>query len=123
MFLGVIVTRYSVVDNVLQEETHLEEVEVEIQEINGERWLRFCTGPESLPVTKLQDAIERGGWSANAGCAPVYVEPCKHPEEAPMCCGPTCQSPRGGWGGRNYDKKFVTAQELRRVLNYLEVLA
>lgn len=123
MLLGVIVTRYSVVDNVLQESTRLEEHEVEIREINDERWLLFCSGPESLPVAKLQDAITRGGWSANAGSPPIYVEPCPHPEAPYGCCGTACQSPRGGWGGRNYAKKFVPVQELRRVLDYLEVRA
>lgn len=121
MFLGVIVTHYSVVDNQLQETVRLEEIEVEIREVNGERWLLFCSGPESMPVDKLQDAIDKGGWSANAGCPPVYVEPCPHPEAAYECCGTTCQSPRGGWGGRNYSKKFVSAPELRRVIDYMEV--
>lgn len=123
MILGVITTHYSVVDNQLQEETRLEEVKVEVREIRGERWLLFCNGPESMLVDHLQDTIDKGGWSANAGSPPIYVEPCLHPEAPYECCGRVCQSPRGGWGGRNYSKKFVSAAELRRVLDYLEVTA
>jgi hypothetical protein len=83
-------------------------------------WLHLDDGPQSIQVENLYEAIERGGWVAQMGTKPVYVEPCSHPELSHECCGSTCQLPNGGWGGHNYPRIFVSADQLQRVIEMVQ---
>lgn len=105
------VTRYRVEDNKIVETSAVEETTLTR---NGD-WLHISNCAGSMPVDRLNDAIERGGWYAQAGTQPVYVEPCPHPSQPHGCCGVACQLPHGGWGGRNYPEIFVDVDELKRV--------
>lgn len=95
----------------IHEVTGNEETTVEVQ--GG--WLHIFNCAGSMPFDRLAEAIESGGWYAQSGTAPVYVEPCPHPHLSHECCGRTCESPNGGWGGRNYPRIFVPADELVRI--------
>lgn len=99
--IDVRVTRYSVVDDALVETESIEQMEVERFKGRYEWWLGLVGGPQSMPFDKVPEAIERGGWSAQAGTAPCKVD--------------------GVWGGRNYPALFVPAAELR--LAYAELQA
>lgn len=89
--------------------------------IDGEKWLKIDLSFMSLPLDKVPECIEKyGGWSAQAGTKPVHIPPCTTPENAPMCCGSTCQRPAGGWGGRNFPKVWVEGEELQRIYDELK---
>jgi hypothetical protein len=53
-----------------------------------------------MPVDKIPEAIEDGGWWAQAGTKPVCVD--------------------GAWGGRNYPAMFVDADELKRIYGLIQ---
>jgi hypothetical protein len=86
-------TRYAVVEDELEETTTDEPTTWFIE--NG--WFYLGASAASARVDALTKAAEHDmGWSAQAGTAPVRVD--------------------GAWGGRNYPKIFVPADELKRVL-------
>jgi len=110
------VTSYSVRGDKVEEEVVTQAFELkEMVDSHGEKWIIFVHGPQGIRTSRIPEAIDRGGWYAQAGTKPVYVPPCPHPEDAPSCCGRTCEAPNGGWGGRNYPEIFVNVDQLQRV--------
>lgn len=112
-------TNYVVEDNAVVERPRMIEVELNVAMRGGERWLMVGAGPQSMPWVRVPEAIERGGWYAQAGTRPVYVAPCpsysgRRPYSAGCGCGP--YDVGGGWGGRSYPEIFVGADVLERAL-------
>lgn len=90
--IGCYVTRYSVVDGELEENTREEETTYEVER----GWLFLFNSAASAEASVLKTcARESKDWGAQAGTAPVRVD--------------------GHWGGRNYPKIVVPAAELQRV--------
>ena len=92
-------TRYSVVNNRLVETVTTPKIGFKITEAVGEKWLHFDRGYESMPLARVPEAIEAGGWCANAGAPPVCVN--------------------GKWGGHVYSKIVVPAESLKILLKEL----
>jgi hypothetical protein len=101
--IQVVVTNYRVENNEIRESTWVEERPFKVKESatrEGEFWLYLGDGPQSMPVDKIPHAIEHGGWWAQAGTKPVFVD--------------------GVWGGRNYPAMFVAADELYRIYRLIQ---
>lgn len=114
------ITSYDVRDDAIEETETIRTVDLEtMTDSRGQRWVVFAQGPQGIRVERLPEAIERGGWYAQSGTKPIYVPPCPHPEDSFSCCGQTCESPNGGWGGRNYPEIFVGVDELRHIQDEL----
>ncbi len=113
-------TYYSVCDGQVVEGVRGQIVEFSVWRHGDRRWLQVSGGQQSILLDQVPDAIDEGGWAAQFGTKPVYMPSCDHQDEAPACCGPTCQHPNGGWGGRNYPKIFVSAGALKDVLFALQ---
>lgn len=118
------VTRYAVRNNQIQESTQNEETSVMVMTStnDGQDWIMLGNCEGSMPLAKVQEAIDRGGWYAQSGTKPVYSPPCPHPESAHECCGRTCELPNGGWGGRNYPRIFVPAESLKTMLHTFDAI-
>ena len=113
-------TSWKVVDSELVEtKVRLESRFEIITTGDGERWLMLDGGPQSMPWDSVPEAIERGGWSAQAGSKPIYMEACKHPNLSHECCGSTCQQLEAGWFHKTYPAMFVQADELTKLLKEL----
>lgn len=99
----------------------LESTGCHVRYSRGEPWLYLRNSAASISLKDLRRAVEQGGWLAQAGTRPVYVEPC---EGAPRPCGPGCGcgpgEDLGGWGGRNYPEIYVDGPELATVLEAIE---
>lgn len=113
-------TSYSIRGKELVESTEKRMVDVHLVEADSGEWINFVRGFQGLPLEKAREAVGQGrDWCAQMGTKPIYMEPCPHPEDAPLCCGSTCENPRGGWGGRNYSEIVVPVAELERAISEL----
>lgn len=114
------ITSYNVRNDAVEEIETIQTFDLRYKiDYRGQGWVVFVRGPQGIRIESLSEAIERGGWYAQSGTKPVYVPPCPHPEDSHSCCGRTCESPNGGWGGRNYPEIFVDVDELRRIQDEL----